>query len=79
MRSVLGSVSGHRIILVEQLPEELGGGPATLHVLDSDGRYLARHTFSHRIGSVAASDTLLVVMAVDGEMGLRHLEAYRLP
>ncbi len=76
---VTGSTSGSRILLLEQIPESLGGGPATLHVLDSDGHYLVRHTLDHRIRSLAASDTQLVVMVEDDEIGLRHLEAYRLP
>ncbi|TVP56333.1 MAG: hypothetical protein EA351_08065 [Gemmatimonadales bacterium] len=76
---VTGSTSGSRIVLLEQIPESLGGGPATLHVLDSDGRYLARHRLDDRVRSIAASDTLLVVMVQDDEIGLRHLEAYRLP
>ncbi len=79
MRSALGSSSGHRIILVEQLPENLAPQPATLHILDAEGRYLARHAFDHRLGAVAASDTQLVVMVEDPETGLRHMEAYRLP
>lgn len=79
IRSVLGSRSGHRIVIVEQLPDPLGGGPTTLHILDSEGRYLVRHTFDHPIGSVAVSDTRLLVMVEDETLGLRHMEAYRLP
>lgn len=79
MARVAGSPSGHRIVAVEQLPEDFGGGPGTLHILADDGRYLARVALPHRVRSVAASNTLLVVMAEDEATGLRHLEAYRLP
>lgn len=79
MSRVAGSASGHRILLVEALPEDLGGGPATLHILADDGRYLARHLFEPRIRSMAASDSQLVVLLEDPETGLRWMEAYRLP
>lgn len=79
MERVAGSTSGHRILLVEAQPALLGGGPGTLHVLAADGRYLARHRFDGGIRAVAASDTQIVVLVEEPEMGLRRLEAYRLP
>jgi hypothetical protein len=79
MHTVTGSTSGHRIVLLEQLPDNLGGGPGTVHVLDDQGRYLARHAFDRAVRSIAASDTRLVVLLQDDLTGLRRLEAYALP
>jgi hypothetical protein len=79
MHTVTGSTSGHRIVLLEQLPDNLGGGAGTVHVLDDQGRYLARHAFDRAVRSIAASDTRLVVLLQDDLTGLRRLEAYALP
>jgi hypothetical protein len=79
MHSAAGSRSGHRIVLVEQLPEEIGGGGATLHLLDAEGRYLLRHDLGRPVRSLALSDAQLVVLVQDPDTGLRRLEAYRLP
>ena len=79
MRGVEGTPSGHRIVLWEQRGEVFGGGPAVLHVLDQEGRYLLRHEHEGRFAGLAVSDELIVVLVEDPETGLRQMEGYRLP
>lgn len=79
MRDIAGSPSGHRIALWEQIPGDLGGGNATIHLLDEEGRYLVRHAFGTQLTSIGLSDDQVFVLAEDPGSGLRRLEAYRLP
>lgn len=78
-RMVTATDSGERLVLWEQLPDDLGGGDAVLHLLDGDGRYLVRQEMGEPYRSIAATGDRLYVLAMDAETGLKRLRAYRLP
>jgi len=61
----------------EQLPADLGGGDAVLHLLSKDGVYLARHTFPHAWVDFAMTGSRVVALATDPSTGLVRTIAYR--
>jgi hypothetical protein len=79
MEGVAGSPSGHRVVLWEQRSIDLGGGDATLHLLDGDGRYLVRYELGASIQAVTVTDARIYLLASDPQSDLRTLRTYRLP
>lgn len=78
-RGAAGTVSGERLVLWEQLPDDLGGSDAVLHVLDGEGRYLVRQAMDGPLQAVAVTEDRIYVLASDPDTGLRSLRAYRMP
>ena len=64
--------------ILEQTPEELGGGRATLHLLAPDGVYLARLPFAVSWTDFALRGGVLYALETDDETGLVSLAAYEL-
>lgn len=70
--------TGH-IFMVEQNAVIFGGGgPAKLHVLDADGRYLAWLEFEWPWVDFQVDDGMLYALSRDPGTGLVHLAAYEL-
>lgn len=70
--------TGH-VFVLEQNPANLGGGgPAVLHVLDADGRYLARLDFQSPWVDFQIDGRRLYALTEDPGTGLVHLAAYEL-
>lgn len=70
--------TGH-IFVLEQNPAIFGsGGPAGLHVLDADGRYLVRLDFEWSWVDFQVDDRRLYALSQDPGTGLVHLAAYEL-
>ncbi len=61
----------------EQAPEDFGGGPATLHLFDEDGVYLARLTFDRAWTDFDAAGGRVYALEQDPETDLASLVAYR--
>lgn len=62
----------------EQTSEELGGGPATLHLVSEAGVYLARLEFASAWKGFDLHDARLYALVEDEATGLVALEAYEL-
>lgn len=62
----------------EQTSEELGGGPATLHLVSEAGTYLARLEFASAWKGFDLHDARLYALVEDEATGLVALEAYEL-
>ncbi|HEX6938768.1 MAG TPA: 6-bladed beta-propeller [Longimicrobiales bacterium] len=60
----------------EQAPEDFGGGPATLHLFDEGGVYLARVPFERAWFSFDAADGRVYALERDPETDLARLVAY---
>lgn len=76
-RAVRKDPTTGRIALLEQTPDYMGGGTATVHLFDSDGRYRSRRSFdAHWIDFDFASDRLYA-LRVRGGSGGAELVAYR--
>jgi hypothetical protein len=79
MRGAMGTVQGDRIVLWEQLSNDFGDHPATLHILDGEGRYLARQDMGLPLQAVAITDSRIHLLALDPDTGLKRLRTYRMP
>lgn len=79
MRGIAGSPSGDRIVLWEQLSGDLGGGDATLHILDGEGRYLFRAPLGVPLTALAVAEDRIYALAPDPETDLKTLQAFVLP
>lgn len=73
--------SGKLVAVWEQEPREFGDGPATLHLFNRQGIYLAAISFEDRWVDFDLLDTRVVALIRDPETGLIAVSAYeiRLP
>jgi hypothetical protein len=79
MRMALATPSTDRLVLWEQISNDLGGGDGTLHLLDGEGRYLLRHEMGAPLRDVAVADRRIYVLMSDPATELKTLRAYRIP
>jgi len=61
----------------EQASEDFGGGPATLHLFDASGVYLARVTFERRWYDFDVVGDQIYALERDPDTDLATLVAYR--
>jgi len=76
MRAARADPATGRIAVWEQKPDDLGGGPATLHLFSSDGAYLARVDFDRPWVDFDWRDGRLYALEQDPATDLRGLVAY---
>lgn len=75
---IRGDPVTHRIYVLEQTPEVLGGGHASLNVFDRGGRYLARISFDSRWRDFRVVDDRVLALTEDPDLGIVSLVAYDL-
>lgn len=66
------------IYVLDQTPADLGDDVATLHVLDSAGRYLAKLSFDRRWRTFEVADDRIYALEVEPATGLTALVAYEI-
>jgi len=70
--------SGRYAAFLEENPDPFGSGPATLHVLSSDGVYLARVSFPDPWRDFTVDDGIIYALVRDFDTDIITLRAYRL-
>jgi hypothetical protein len=70
--------SGKLVVVWEQEPREFGDGPATLHLFNWQGIYLAAISFDDRWVDFDLLDSRLVALIRNPETGLIAMSAYRI-
>lgn len=77
-RGIRHDAEARRIWVWEQLPEEMGVGPATLHLFDASGVYLARVAFQRPWYSFDVAGDRIYALERDPETDLAALVAYQI-
>lgn len=67
-----------RLAIWEQITDDLGGGPATLHIVSESGVYLARVNFTQAWKSFDVHDGRVYALEEDETTGLVTLAAYEI-
>jgi hypothetical protein len=75
---VRGDVGSGLYAVREQNPDDLGGGPATLHIFDATGVYLSALAFERAWLDFDVRNGVVYALAEDAATGLAATAAYRL-
>jgi hypothetical protein len=75
---VRGDVGSGLYAVREQNPDDLGGGPATLHIFDATGVYLSALAFERAWLDFDVRNGVVYALAEDAATGLAATVAYRL-